>query len=116
MERARDVAVTIRYAFPDDDRPLERLATLDSAAAPPGPVLVAEVDGELRAALSLATGETIADPFHPSTALIELLQARAQQLMGAPRRRIAVRFGPRSPLRLAFDAQVRARRAVPPNR
>jgi hypothetical protein len=75
-----EVAVTIRYAFPDDDSTLRRLAVLDSAVTPPAPLLVAEVDGQLRAALSLATGETIADPFHPSTALTELLRARAQQL------------------------------------
>ncbi|HWE33875.1 MAG TPA: hypothetical protein VG410_10345 [Solirubrobacteraceae bacterium] len=115
MERARDVAVTIRYAFPDDERPLGRLAALDSALTPSAPILVAEVEGQLRAALSLATWETIADPFHPSTALIELLVARAQQLT-SERRRIAVRFGPRSPLRLALDAQVRARRAVQSHR
>ncbi len=111
MKRAPDIAVTIRYAFPDDERSLDRLAALDSAA----PLLVAEVEGQLRAAFSLATGETIADPFHPSTAMIELLRARAQQLRGE-RRRIAVRFGPRSPLRLIIGAQIRARRAIQPNR
>jgi hypothetical protein len=75
-----DLAVTIRYAFPDDEPSLRRLAVLDSAMAPPAPLLVAEIEGELRAALSLATGETIADPFHPSVALVELLRARASQL------------------------------------
>jgi hypothetical protein len=80
-------AVTIRYAFPDDEQSLGRLAVLDSAVTPPAPLVVAEVDGQLRAALSLATGEAIANPFHPSAGLIELLHARAQQLSRERRRR-----------------------------
>ena len=40
------------------------LAELDSAVAPTGPALVAEIDGRLRAALPLDGGEPIADPFH----------------------------------------------------
>lgn len=87
------VALTIRYAFPDDEDPLRRLAVLDSAVMPPTPMLVAEVDGQLRAALSLATGETIADPFHPSVALVELLCARAQQLVEDDRDRARSRTG-----------------------
>lgn len=81
-----NTSVTIRYAFPDDEPSLRRLAVLDSAMTPPAPLLVAEVEGKLRAALSLATGETIADPFHPSTGLIDLLRARAQQLTRERRR------------------------------
>ncbi len=80
---ALEAAVTIRYAFPDDERALARLATLDSSVALRGPVLVAEVDGELRAALSLSDGAVVADPFHPSAALTELLLARARQLAGS---------------------------------
>lgn len=82
-----EVALTIRYAFPDDEASLRRLAVLDSAFLPAAPMLVAEVDGELRAALSLSTGEAIADPFHPSTSLLELLRARAEQLTGEDRGR-----------------------------
>jgi hypothetical protein len=82
-ERPVDLSVTIRHAFPDDARALSRLATLDSSAPPPDPVLVAEVDGRLRAALSLSDGTIVADPFHPSQALIELLSARARQLASA---------------------------------
>lgn len=76
-------AVTIRPAFPDDAQALARLAALDSAQSPPGPVLVAEVDGELRAALSIADGSIVADPFHRTAALLELLSARAGQLAGS---------------------------------
>ena len=91
--------VTLRFAFPDDHDAIARLASLDSAVPPPPPVLVAEVSGSLRAALSLADGAVIADPFHPNRALIELLHARARQLSGAgagPRRRwsgLRSRFG-----------------------
>jgi hypothetical protein len=76
-------AVTIRYAFPDDARTLQRLAALDSSELPQLPVLVAEIDGELHVALSLKDGTVIADPFHPTVALTELLRARGGQLTGS---------------------------------
>lgn len=78
--------VTLRFAFPDDADGIARLAALDSAAVPADPVLVAEVGGELRVALSLSDGRVIADPFHRSRALVELLRARASQLQGGPQR------------------------------
>ncbi len=74
--------VTLRFAFPDDAEALARLAVLDSSRVPAGPVLVAELSGELRVALSLSDGSVIADPFHRSRALTELLRARARQLAG----------------------------------
>ena len=81
-------SLTLRFAFPDDERALRRLAALDSAAVPPTPALVAEVGGELRAALSLSDGSAIADPFHFTQELTALLRARGAQLAGAtPRRR-----------------------------
>jgi hypothetical protein len=43
-------------------------------------MLIAEVDGEPRAAIHVASGETIADPFRPSTELVELLRLRAARL------------------------------------
>jgi hypothetical protein len=76
-------AVTIRHAFPDDSLTLLRLAALDSAAPLVQPVLVAEVEGELRAALSLRDGSVIADPFHHTAPLVELLGARAAHLVAA---------------------------------
>ena len=74
--------VTIRVAAPADDEALARLAELDSRPAPAGYVLVAEVGGELRAAVSVAGGEPVADPFHPTAALTSLLALRARQLRG----------------------------------
>jgi hypothetical protein len=76
-------AVTIRHAFPDDALALLRLAALDSSEPLAAPALVAEVDGELRAALSLRDGHAISDPFRRTRALIDLLQARAAQLTAA---------------------------------
>lgn len=87
--RAADDAapVTLRFGFPDDAASLARLAELDSARPPADPVLLAEVGGELRAALSLRDGAVIAEPFHSTAALVELLRARAGQLTGGGRAR-----------------------------
>jgi hypothetical protein len=81
--------ITIRLATPDDHLALTRLAALDSAvSAPPGRVLLAEIDGELRAALSIQNGSAIADPFHPTLHILELLRthAAAEARHGARRR------------------------------
>jgi hypothetical protein len=83
-ESAADVAIVIRPGRPEDQRALERLAGLDSASVPAAPLLVAEADGALRAALSLHDGAVIADPFHRTAPLVALLVARSQQLNGEP--------------------------------
>ncbi len=72
--------VTLRYGSAADRKRLRDLAALDSAAAPNGAVLVAEVDGRLRAALPLDGSEPIADPCHRGAELIDLLRVRAAQL------------------------------------
>jgi hypothetical protein len=48
--------------------------------APCGRALLAEVDGALRAALPLDGSAPIADPFHRSSELVDLLRVRAAQL------------------------------------
>ena len=79
--------ITIRRAYADDQLPLLRLAALDSAdSVPPTPLLIAEVDGQLRAALSLGDGSAIADPFVRTADLLELLQTRARADATRPRR------------------------------
>jgi hypothetical protein len=88
--------VTLRYAFPDDQPALWRLAALDSCEPPAEPVLLAEVDGVPWAALSLADGRVVADPFHHTLHLAALLRARAAQLTEAGTRR---RLGRRLRLR-----------------
>ena len=56
--------ITLRGASPDDQTALRRLAALDSASLPSAPVMIGEVDGELRAAVSIADSTAIADPFY----------------------------------------------------
>ncbi len=77
-----EASITIRPARANDAEALRRIAQRDSASVPDGRLLVAVADGELRAAVSIAGGERIADPFHPSAGLARLLSARAAQLRG----------------------------------
>src|SRR6476660_2851702 len=72
--------VTIRWARPDDLAALERVAALDSKRLPAGPLLIAAVDGQIRAAVSTIDEQEIADPFYPSLNLVRLLRTRAGQL------------------------------------
>jgi hypothetical protein len=69
-----DPAVVIRAARGSDGAALERLAQLDSQRTPAGDLLVAELGGELVAALAPATGAVIADPFRPTADVVALLQ------------------------------------------
>ena len=93
-------SVTIRRATEADRRALERLAVLDSAPAPSGEVLIAEAGGEQRAAIEVATGATIGDPFRPTAYLIVLLELRAAALRGS----VSSLRRPRLGLRSAFRA------------
>lgn len=73
-------ALTLRYAVPADAEALDRLAQLDSQRAPRGVVLVAEVGGELWAAISIDDSHAVADPFRPTGELVAMLVQRARQL------------------------------------
>jgi hypothetical protein len=79
--------VTIRRLDGDDEAAVSRLVERDSAHLPAGELLGAEVDGRLLAAISLAEGEVIADPFYPTRELVDVLRLRARQLDGLPRGR-----------------------------
>lgn len=72
-------SLVLRPATSADTADLERLAALDSARPLAGEVLLADVDGGVRAALSLETGRSVADPFYPSLELVPLLRAAAGQ-------------------------------------
>ena len=72
--------IAIRRATDDDRRTLDRLSALDSAPPLSGPALLAFLDGQPCAALSLADGRVVADPFHPTADAVELLRARAAHL------------------------------------
>lgn len=72
--------VTIRFATAADAPAIERLAALDSAQAPDGEVVLAEVDGEVVALVPLAPGRAVADPFRHTAEIVRLLELRASQL------------------------------------
>ena len=67
--------VTLRPYLPLDRHPLERLALLDDRRVPTQPVVVAETNGRLVAAVSKRTGEAVADPFEPTAHLVAVLRA-----------------------------------------
>jgi hypothetical protein len=71
--------IAIRLATEADNSHLIQLAALDSAAAPHGPVLVADLDGQIIAAHSLERARSISDPFRPTADARELLELRASQ-------------------------------------
>src|SRR3954447_19794223 len=79
---------TFRTARPQDAHNLVRLAALDSAAPLTGDVLLAEARGRPVAALSLADGRAVADPFERSAPAVAALRApppRAPPPAPAPR-------------------------------
>jgi hypothetical protein len=96
-------SISIRCATEDDRLALQRLAALDSVAARPGDMLIAAVDDEPQAAIHVASGTTIADPFRPTAELVELLSLRAARLRAAaaPPRRGGLRARLRAVLRAA---------------
>jgi hypothetical protein len=70
--------VVLRPATPDDANAIARLAALDSSTPPALPVLVADSGGALTAALSLTSGQVVANPFAPTADHVLLLKACAQ--------------------------------------
>jgi hypothetical protein len=87
-------ALTIRQSLPHEGDALTGLAQLDSSRPLREPALVAEVGGELWAAVSLRDQRVVADPFRPSGAVVPILVERARQLRRDERReRRRQRFG-----------------------
>ena len=83
---ATESTVTFRLAVAiEDDEMIGRLAALDDSTVPATSILVALVDGQALAALSLTDDKAIADPFHRTAYLVDLLRARAHQLARANR-------------------------------
>jgi hypothetical protein len=78
--------VTLHLASATDGAALDRLAQLDSRPLPPGPHLLGERDGRIVAAISLATGELVADPFRRTAELCELLRCHAGGMRIGPER------------------------------
>jgi len=73
--------VLIRRASAHDEVPLARLAELeDGDPLPAGERLVGELDGRIVAALDVRSGAVVADPFVPTSGVVELLGLRAEQV------------------------------------
>ena len=72
-------SLTIRHATAADEADLTRLAALDSSRVPSGELLVAQLDGNLVAALSIDTGAAIADPFEHTAAIVDSMRAQVRE-------------------------------------
>ena len=88
----------IRTAVSSDRDALDRLAALDEAVRPAGDLVVATIDGELAAAVSIDNGEAIADPFRRTADAVALLRAHARRQRVTEPRPLAERLGLRRPL------------------
>lgn len=75
-----DSTLTLRLATRADEREIRRLAALDTSPIPAEPALVATENGALIAAISLADGTEVANPFVPSQAALDLLRLRAAHI------------------------------------
>lgn len=83
----QSLAVGLRIADFDDAHLVARLADLDDAPALQGRVLLALIDDEAVAALSLLDGRVIANPFVATSEAVALLRLRAEHLSGRRARR-----------------------------
>ena len=72
--------ITLRLSDPAEEPAIERLGELSGRPIPSGLYLVADVDGQVWAAIPLSGGEPVADPFLPALEVKELLKLRATQL------------------------------------
>lgn len=78
--------IELRLSRVGDDPALDDLAVLAEQPLPIGRFVVALVDGRLVAALPLAGGRALADPFVRTAHLLPLLELRAAQLREPVRR------------------------------
>jgi hypothetical protein len=79
--------IALRLARPDETHLVRRLAALDDAPMPDGQALLALIDGEAVAALSLRDGRVVANPFLLTEEAVSLLRLRAKQTSAATTRR-----------------------------
>jgi hypothetical protein len=85
--------VALRPATAEDAPSLRILTELDEEPELAGEVLLATVDGEAVAAMSLRDGRIAANPFVATADAVALLRLRARHLAGRrPRRRLRPRF------------------------
>jgi hypothetical protein len=76
--------LALRVAGADEAPVVRRLAALDDSPPLDGEVLLALVDGEAVAAVSLDDGRVVANPFLPTADTVTLLSLRASQLTRPP--------------------------------
>ena len=79
MNSLASPAITIRAASTDDELAIIRLAALDSAPVPREPLVLAEIEGELRVAVSADDLAVVADPFQRTADLVALLRAHVER-------------------------------------
>jgi hypothetical protein len=72
-------AIQLRLSACRDE--LERLAALSDRRVRDGDWLVADLDGEPVAAVSIEDGTTLYDPFRPTSQLLSLLELRRKQVL-----------------------------------
>ena len=84
--------IELRLCRAADDPALERLAALAESALPAGRLVLATVRGRIVAALPLAGGPALRDPFEHTAHLLPLLQMRAAQLRQPEPRRLFPRY------------------------
>jgi hypothetical protein len=87
--------VALRLADSGDAHELKILAELDEAPELSGEALLAVIDGEPVAAMSLADGRVIANPFVATSDAVTLLRLRAEHVLGRTVRRTRRRWHPR---------------------
>src|SRR3954454_3213361 len=73
-------AVLVRRARAADAARIRTLALLDDRRLSDGPFLVAEIAGEPIAAMSMSSGQVVADPFRRTRDAEDLLRMRAGQI------------------------------------
>ena len=78
--------VLVRRATAADAGRIAELARLDSRKLPQGPFLVAELNGEAVAAMSLMSGTIVADPFRRTGDAADMLRLRSMQIVEQARR------------------------------
>ena len=88
-------ALALRLAGSGDARELKILAELDEAPELSGETLLAVIDGEPVAALSLDDGRVISNPFVATSDAVSLLRIRAKHVVGHAVRRPRRAWRPR---------------------
>lgn len=82
--------ITIRRSTTGDADAVARIAALDSGRVPEGDAMLAFVGGELRAVLPLDGGRPLADPFHRTAELVELLRYSVEPSRVQRKRRLGL--------------------------